>query len=60
MKQAYRPQCGHILMEAAKRKRLDRLTAADSWELARGKFRYDRRRSFSKPKNRVWADGIDW
>lgn len=60
MKLAYRADRGYILMDATKKVRLDGLTADDARSLMFGTVKYDRRRSFSKAKNRQWADGIDW
>lgn len=52
---------GFTIADRATGKTLGRLTSSDAFALFQDtRLEYDRRRSFKKPSNRLWADGVSW
>jgi hypothetical protein len=62
MQLSYSKDNGYVLANLATKTLLNQLTYKDASDLISdsGRMTYDRRLSFTKISNRLWADGVQW
>ena len=62
MQLSYSKDNGYVLANLATKTWLNQLTYKDASDLISdsGRMTYDRRLSFTKISNRLWADGVQW